>query len=488
MKRRITTALVSALLLSACDATSNTSFRAATFVGTEDSALLIDAKQRAILTRAWKEQGQGKDKVKIRRFCSEPSPDFVSVMAQSLSAGGSFGKSADPASLQAALNLAYSRSENGTTIARTQTINMLRELMFRTCERFLSGGYDEMELSIQAVRDQRLMVSILAIEQLTGAVSPSPVVINASGSSGAGLGGEAIKTYATLRDEKKKADSAFAAAVKARDEKLGNGDDGKPRECQVIKDEQAKVPPGNVDLKTKAACEKLEKAVTDTKAAAEEVGKAFSTVEQAMTTGGVSASTVSEAIAAGGLNRATSDATKDVAATVEKIVERNFNDQTETMLYCLRTLRNLPELKAKLGIDGGRLDPLFDRCLAYIEKDVATATAISEANRLEAAQRQAEASLRLRETQEALVRQISARSKRFADFLRLVIDDQSPEGYSRDRVRKAAKSLRDAHPDMADSDGRALDALLNANSLEALESAFGALNNAYENELVGYAG
>jgi hypothetical protein len=487
MSRRILAALTGALLLSACNATSNTSFRARNFTDDRDSAILIDAKQRAILTRVWQENGE--NPAKVRRFCSEPSPDFVSVMAQALSAGGTFGKTADPTSLQVALNLAYSRSENGTTIARTQTINMLRELMFRTCERFLSGGYDEMELSIQAVRDQRLMVSILAIEQLTGAVAPSPVVISTEGSAGAGLSGKAIETYAALREEKKKADSAAAAAKKARDEKFGTGDDGKPRECQAIKDELAKVPPGTVDDAKKTECDKLEKAVTDTKATADEAGKAYSTVEQAITTGGVSVSTVSEAIASGGLNRATSDATKEVAGTVERIVEMNFNDQTETMLYCLRTLRTLPELKAKLGVvDGGRLDPLFDRCLAYIEKDVATATAISEAKRLEAAERQAEASVRLRETQETLVRQVSARSKRFGDFLRLVIDDQSGAGFSREKVRKAADQLKAAHPDMADSDEAALNALLNANSVEALESAFGDLNNAYELELVGYAG
>ena len=172
MKLRVLLASLLAVSLAACNATSNTSFRQRDISTDRPSAILIDAKQRAILTQA--ERDTDGNALKISRFCSAPSPDFVSVMAQSLAAGGTFGKTADPQSINAAFNLAYSRAENGTTIAHTQTINMLRELMFRTCERFLSGGYDEMELSIQAVRDQRLMVSILAIEQLTGAVAPSP--------------------------------------------------------------------------------------------------------------------------------------------------------------------------------------------------------------------------------------------------------------------------------------------------------------------------
>jgi len=306
-------------------------------------------------------------------------------MAQSLAAGGTFGKTADPQSINAAFNLAYSRAENGTTIARTQTINMLRELMFRTCERFLSGGYDDMELSIQAVRDQRLMVSILAIEQLTGAVAPSPVVINANGSSGAGLGGDAIKTFDKLRDEKKKADTAAAAAKKARDEKFGKDEGDKPRECQVIKDALAADPKATVDADKKKECDKLEKAVTDTEAVAKEATKAFTTVEQAMTTGGVSASTVTDAIANGGLNRASPGATQGVADAVQEIVQLNFNDQTETMLFCLRMMktgferaREVEEIEIQEKTAGGRVvsstvnpyDQLVARCLLYFDNRV----------------------------------------------------------------------------------------------------------------------
>jgi ABC-type uncharacterized transport system auxiliary subunit len=107
------------------------------------SLTVVDAKQRAILSAAPK---TGKVAENLR-FCAEPSPDVFAVIAQALSAGGSFGQNGDPKTVQAALNAAFSSSEQGSTIPRTQTTNMLREVMYRTCERFISGGISAVELS-----------------------------------------------------------------------------------------------------------------------------------------------------------------------------------------------------------------------------------------------------------------------------------------------------------------------------------------------------
>lgn len=373
MKLRIFLVSIFALVLSACNATSNTSFRDRNLAKDRDTAIFIDAKQRAILTRVYRENSN--ETHGIRRFCSEPSPDFVSVMAQSLAAGGSFGQSADPASIEIAAQLAFSRAENGTTIARTQTINMLRELMFRTCERFLSGGYDEMELSIQAVRDQRLMVSILAIEQLTGVVLPNPVVVNASGSASAGLGEEAIKTFAKLRDEKKAAETAQKTAQDAYDKEWKAKDDDPDKACNTNKkaydaagDDAAKKKPLE---EKKGECDALKSALVGAEAKTKEATEAYDIVKKAMETGGVSAQTVTNAIANGGLSRATTQATKDVADTVERIVEMNFSDQTETMLFCLRTIRKADEIK----LPDEQKKILTEQCIRYLEKDIEVAIA-----------------------------------------------------------------------------------------------------------------
>ncbi|PWR23024.1 hypothetical protein [Zavarzinia compransoris] len=167
--------------LAGCDANFNSIYRSNTLDGDGAEIVLIDAKQRSILTATVPTEvkvtrardvfgaipGQTETQtVAIQRFCAEPSPDVFSVLAQSYSGALGFGQATDPKTLEVALRAAFSRAENGSTISRTQTINMLRELMYRTCERYMGGGYDELELSIQAVRDQRLIVSILAIEQL----------------------------------------------------------------------------------------------------------------------------------------------------------------------------------------------------------------------------------------------------------------------------------------------------------------------------------
>jgi hypothetical protein len=67
---------------------------------------------------------------------------------------------------------------------------MLKEMMYRTCERYLNGQISELEYPIIAARDQRIMTSILAIEQLTGGVFQKPVVIGGGGNASAGADGE----------------------------------------------------------------------------------------------------------------------------------------------------------------------------------------------------------------------------------------------------------------------------------------------------------
>jgi len=157
----------------------------------------LDAKQRAVLTserpdtRVVRRADGTREKEFVatyRVFCTEPSPDVFSVLSQALSASGSLGR--DAASANAAVQAAFGSTETGSTIPRTQTINMLRELMYRTCERYISGALDELQFPVQAVRDQHLMVSILAIEQLTGVVTPPTVMLTGTANaSGAAPGG-----------------------------------------------------------------------------------------------------------------------------------------------------------------------------------------------------------------------------------------------------------------------------------------------------------
>lgn len=312
-------------LLSACSANHNSVYRFKQFPADGASAILVDAKQRAILTSYDLLDKDGKPVLpRVRRFCSEPSPDVFSVVAQAFSANGSLGKSADPKTLQLALAAAFSSSEQGSTIPRTQTVNLLRELMFRTCERYLSGAYSDLQVAIQSIRDQRLIVSIMAIESLTGAVTPKPVAIGASGSASAGLVDNAAQAL----------DDALKAVAKAQaDFETVNGSNGE-NYCGRIETERA-ANNGQVtseELKPKIdSCGSTATALTKAK---DDLKLAEGRMIQVSATADTSVSKMLLADGAADGDENTSKSILGVAATVERIVKWNF-DQDEFLLFCL---------------------------------------------------------------------------------------------------------------------------------------------------------
>lgn len=341
----------------ACGANHHAVFRQTALSGSVDSIITVDAKQRAILV-AGDTPGE-----ESRRFCAEPSPDVFSVVAQALSGGGSFGQSADPASVEAALNAAFSSSEQGSSIPRTQTINMLRELMYRTCERYLSGGYDALELSVQAIRDQRLMVSVLAIEQLTGAVTPRPVLIGASGGASAGASSDAIVRLDEARKARDQAAATYTTASTAYDQVNGEAE-----VCDAIKDK----PEAELSDEQKAKVLPCNNARTArTSAMAERTAKtaAYEELSALARAGSVTATTGVSSSGTGGLDHAHTEAVSAVSSTVQDIVERNFNDSSEVMMFCLRILRESEEL----GVTPAQETSLKSVCVSYLDQSVRTA-------------------------------------------------------------------------------------------------------------------
>lgn len=330
------------VLLTACGAKSNSIFRYQKISPTETALITVDAKQRAILVGNKDiKDAQGKVTQSIRQFCSEPSPDVFSVVAQALSAGGTFGQSADPKNIELALNAAFSSAEQGSTIPRTQTINMLRELMFRTCERYLNGGIGDLELPIQAARDQRLMVSILAIESLTGAVTPKPVVIGA----GADASGGASGAEAAVRlDNAYKDLQAKTAAQQARQNDYDGINTDKDHCKQiaeaVAKKEEDKLPQ---DLKDKRArCESATSALAAAKKQTGDSASHYATLKDTAASGGIpvaATATLMTPKADGGLDQARGQSIEAVALTVKEIVKWNM-DQDEFLFFCLKLMGN----------------------------------------------------------------------------------------------------------------------------------------------------
>lgn len=316
-------------IVAGCGANHHSIFHHKPLTKSENSITTIDAKQRAILTAK-----RGTTDVK---FCAEPSPDVFSIVAQALSAGGTFGQKADPRSIEAALNATFSTSEQGATIPRTQTINMLRELMYRTCERWLNNELGNAEMPIQAARDQRLMVSILAIEQLTGAVTPKPVII---GSSATGSAGSSGADAAVRIDDAYKALTSKTGAQEARQkdyDALNTGTDS----CDVLaKKVEAKEELDGGQKQTSEKCDKAKSALAQAKLERASAASHHQSLIDASRAGGIPVSAITSAdsrVAGGGLDRAHAADVKDVAGIVKDIVHMNFQ-QDEFLLFCLKVL------------------------------------------------------------------------------------------------------------------------------------------------------
>ena len=316
----------------------------------DDAAVIaVDAKQRFLIsnvaTTSVETEGNGtkttREVERVRRFCAEYSPDVFSVLSQSASGQASFGQESDTKTLNAALKGAFSSGEAGATIARTQTINMLKEMMYRTCERYMNGQIGDDEYTTIAARDQRIMTSILAIEQLTGSITPAPTVIAVSGESGTGQSsGDAMTILATAK-------KALAAAQEAS-EKAGTAyaEFNQTKKCDVL---AAKSSDKLTETEKTTLAECKEKQAASAKA--EQAYKDANGYYEAQKALAGNAESYSAKVTAAlltspgkteidkELETARLQAVAKVADTVEKIVKAaSFTQEDETSFFCYRVM------------------------------------------------------------------------------------------------------------------------------------------------------
>lgn len=145
------------------------------------AAMFVDAEQRAILSNPDHNNGTGgavdaDDHGGRRIVCAEPSPDAISAFAAA--AGVSLSNA------QQALSAETSLSEAAANIGlRTQTIQILRDGFYRLCESYMNGlARDTYTINLEQY--QRLMVGMLAIEQLTSTVRGPDALVAASTTGG----------------------------------------------------------------------------------------------------------------------------------------------------------------------------------------------------------------------------------------------------------------------------------------------------------------
>lgn len=200
----------------------------------ESQVFTTDAKQRHLIM-VNDESAESGEKVRV---CAEAAPDAFSAFSSSLSGSlgiGSASRKADAASAFA---------ETAATIERTQTVNLLRESMYRTCERWLSGALKKQEFLALAARDHRSMIAVLAIEQLTGVVKPPSTVISGPATRAllaqTELLVELLNSYRVERIAAEKGESEAAGELAAADVEITNADGTKSRVCSL-----ATAPAGN---------------------------------------------------------------------------------------------------------------------------------------------------------------------------------------------------------------------------------------------------
>lgn len=251
--------------------------------------IIIDASQRAILTNKieynkFTTVGTGDNERQVRdssktisRYCAEPSPDVFTVLSSSFAASGAVTNEGERQ--QAALNLAQSISQAGSTISRTQTIQTLRDVLFNECLQWMNDAVSRESYETRAARNHRMLVSILAIEQLTNATRPQGSAITASGSASVTSNIEVIvrkldesrtKLEAAEKTAKEKSDAVIAKTAEAEEA---------ARALKLADEERTAL--GAPDLDPKPTPEKIAAADLKVKNATEGKTKADKAVETA---------------------------------------------------------------------------------------------------------------------------------------------------------------------------------------------------------------
>lgn len=407
--------LMSGILLSGCGSNFYSIHRVDNLDPPQAAVVTVDAKQRFLLsnvvtktTEATPPQGDTPGSPAVtqtfRRYCAEPSPDVFSVLGQALSAGGSLSKEADPASISLALRGAFSSSESGSTIARTQTVNMLKEMMYRTCERYLNGQIGDFEYPIIAARDQRIMTSILAIEQLTGAVLPKAVVIAATGSAAVGQSSsDAIIRLDDANKKKAEKESARDAAQKELDD-LSKSEGSS---CQILmskKDAEVAEKEKEKQAQCKDKQESLDKATRELAGAQ----KHYDQLAKLAGGAGVSAATtdarlLSSSPAANDIDRQIeADKTRRVKAVTEAvkdIVLESFQQEDETAFFCYRAIE-----RNETGVR--------DECVQFLTARVAEKKAMAENRIVQLKLEAAESLERINESKDRLFKEFWEKVKK----------------------------------------------------------------------------
>lgn len=170
-------------------------------------------------------------------YCAEPSPDALSAFT------AAFDLSAvKPEVAEAALRGTF--GESAATIGiRTQSIQLLRDAMYRSCEAYLAGAISKPDFATLQKSYQKSMVTLVAIEQLARAVAPGQVMINTTADRTASQNIVELKkmldkssaSVTELQTKKEEADKNLSDAKKTLKDKVKKTDGSAPADFEEAK-------------------------------------------------------------------------------------------------------------------------------------------------------------------------------------------------------------------------------------------------------------
>ncbi len=163
----------------------------------DGTGTLVDIKQRAVIVSRQADRAGLKSPFQTI-VCAEPSPDALSAFATQFAAEAK-------GSNEVAGKVAGALQESSAFVGlRTQSIQLLRDGLYRVCEGYMNGALDPIRYDLLMRRYQKIMVTLLGIEQLTGAIrAPAVTIISQSLS-------EVSRSISDMREEINKIDGKIA--------------------------------------------------------------------------------------------------------------------------------------------------------------------------------------------------------------------------------------------------------------------------------------
>lgn len=202
-------------------------------------AIHLDIKQRVVLAKPMAYRDQDGKLIESLVACAEPSPDALSAFASAVGAGTS-----DPTKRATSVSGALTEAASSIGL-RTQSITLMRDSLYRICEAYYNGQLTKPQVMLLMARSQDLTTTVLAVEQLTGAVVASQAALGgtAAGSGNATLVGSA-KALENVRTLEQKAREDLDAATKVK-EAVKVKRDEKDKEVKTKEKQLQAAPDGN---------------------------------------------------------------------------------------------------------------------------------------------------------------------------------------------------------------------------------------------------